>query len=174
MAGLLPRFLFVHTRCMGFCLFEHATTRDIFFAVNSAHVLDVVPQAEQSRERPVCLLTFGFKPQKFQTLAVGSKADIESLLREAAKIALMKAEVHILTGQRMKHPKPLLLNQPDRVALVREMFFDEFAATGDESFVTASELFMADGAPRQIVERPGTFVLRANVNLQAPILKIQA
>ena len=169
----MPRFAFVHNGLMGFCLFEHALSRNVFFAVNSAHVLDIVPQADGADNRPVCKLLFEFTPKNFETLAVGSKSNIEKTLREAAKIGLMKVEIMILTGQKAKHPKPLLLNQPDRVALLREMTLDEVGDRGgDDSFVTASELFMADGTARQIVERPGTFMLRANVNGRTAILNV--
>lgn len=157
---------------MGFCLFEHARVRDFFFAVNSSHVQDIVPQKDLIRDRAACLLEFDFPLKNFTPLVVGEKSAIETLLRETARIGLMKIEVTILTGQRHKQPSSLLLNQPDRVALVREMMLDEFEALGDDSFVTASELFMADGVARHIVERPGVFAARVNVSGKVPILKI--
>jgi hypothetical protein len=156
---------------MGFCLFEHARVRDFFFAVNSSHVQNIVPQKDMIRDRPACLLEFDFPLKNFTPLVAGEKSAIEFILRESAKIGLMKVEVTMLGGQRQAMPAPLLLNHPDRIALVREMLPDEFEQRGDGSFVTASELFMADGLARHIVERPGVFVARANIGGKTPILR---
>lgn len=157
---------------MGFCLFEHAYTRNSFFAVNGAHV-NAVTAVDAVRGLPACRFEFDFKPGGFDPVGLGTAEEITHQLREAAKIALMKAEIEILTGTQMWHPRPLLLNDPGRVALVRELEGAEFLDYCDENFVTASALFMADGALRHIVERPGAFALRANVGGAVPILRVK-
>ena len=146
---------------MGFCLFEDADMPGSYFAVNVAHVDDVAPQ-----ETGGCLIKLGVKTEGFAPLAVGTPEGINKTLMQAAKIGLGKVETELLTGKNMR-PMPYLLNQPDRVALVRELTAEELF-TQESERSTASQVYFADGTTRIIAGRPSTFISRANAGGKIP------
>ena len=114
-----------------------------------------------------------FKIPGFKPVALGGEDEINVLILEATKIGMGKVEVNTVTGQRNRKPMPLLLNDPNRVVLVREMPPEEFSIPGqseEESFVTASQAFMSDGSARIIVERPGIFAMKVNEGGNVPVL----
>jgi hypothetical protein len=150
---------------MGFCLFRHANGK-MYFAVNGAHVVDVLPQNTNEGEE-TCLLKLSAPLKNFEPLVAGTKADIFSLLRGSAKIGLQKVDIRIIGGRKHLHAAPMLFNQPDRIVFIREMDPSEFAGA---DFVTASELVMDDGTLRMMVERPGVFVKKANAGGKVPML----
>ena len=152
---------------MGFCLFEHAELSGFYFAVNAAHVDDVIQKSEKPA---VCLIKMDQPIDGFESLALGNQDDIRALLMNTAKIGVRKAEIQALAGVRNRHPRPILFNNTNRVVLVRELLPEDFGAQEESSFATASQLYMNNDKPRFIVERPGVFVQRANAGGQIPRL----
>lgn len=142
---------------MGFCLLEQAGEAGVYFAVNAAHVAEIVPQGEKGK----CLLKMSGLVPDFEPLAVGSKDEIQSLLLKTAKIGFRPVNIHILGGTRGKRPQPFLMNNTDRIMLVHEVFPEEFGE-GSEGFMTASRLYIKKENPRLIVERPGVLARLAN------------
>lgn len=155
---------------MGFCLFKEAANRELFFAVNSSHVEEVLPQRDSPEGQPVCLLKFSISPKKFRPLVIGTRLDVQNFLMQSAKIGVRKIECQTFMGDSKKlRPAPLLLNKTDRIVIVREMMPEEFARSGIAS-ATASEIMLEDGSLKIIAERPGVFAARANADRKVPIL----
>ncbi len=154
---------------MGFCLFKDASGQGLFFAVNSSHVEDVLPQRDSPDGHPVCLLKFGFTPKRFRPVVVGARLDVRAFLMESAKIGVQKIECQTFVGDKKLRSAPLILNKTDRVVIVHELVPEEFARSGINS-PTASEIMMEDGSVKVIAERPGVFAARANADRRVPIL----
>lgn len=157
---------------MGFCLFEDVDFPGSFLALNSKHVQDITP-VKSAAERPVCAVQFTAPlyqgSAEVQLYIAGEPEAIWALLRQASKIGLGKARLHLM-NKLSARPIPLLINQPDRIMLVRELPPEEFMSE-DFSLLTASRLFFEDGKNRFISERPGTFVSLTNAGRETPILK---
>lgn len=156
---------------MGFCLFKEASDRGLFFAVNSSHVEEVLPQRDSATGDPVCLLKFTLMPKKFRPLVLGTRRDVQDFLMKSAKIGVRKIECQTFFGDKKLRPAPLLLNKTDRIMIVREMMPEEFSRSGIAS-ATASEIMLEDGSLKIIAERPGVFASRANADRKVPILEI--
>lgn len=156
---------------MGFCLFEHADMRGIYFAVNAAHVLDVELSDKTSFERPVSLIRCDFGSDGIEALAVGGVDEVHSLLKDASKIGVNKAEIHILSGRERVKLTPLVFNYADQVVLITEMLGDAVPES-DGEFVTASQMFMGSGSVKMMVERPGVFARQINAQGRVPILQV--
>lgn len=158
---------------MGFCLFEDIDFPGSFLALNSKHVQDVTPDASSGTARPVCHIDFTAPLYQggveIKVRIAGEPDAIWALLHQASKIGLGKAKLHLM-NKLSSRPIPLLINQPDRIMLVRELQPEEFMDVG-ASLVTASRLFFEDGKNRFISERPGTFVSLTNAGRKTPILK---
>lgn len=99
----------------------------------------------------------------------GEPDAIWQVVSQGAKIGLGKAHLHLM-NKLSARPIPLLINQPDRIMLVRELQPEEFM-DAESSLITASRLFFVDGKHRFISERPGTFVSLTNEGRKTPILK---
>jgi hypothetical protein len=155
---------------MGFCLFKDASGGELFFAVNSSHVEEVLPQRDSAEGHPVCLLKFSVMPKKFRPLVIGTRLDVQDFLMKSAKIGVRKIECQTFMGDKKLRPAPLLLNKTDRIVLVRELMPEEFARSGIAS-ATASEIMLEDGSLKIIAERPGVFAARANADRKVPILE---
>jgi hypothetical protein len=154
---------------MGFCLFKEAANRELFFAVNSSHVEEVLPQRDSPEGQPVCLLKFSISPKKFRPLVIGTRRDVQDFLMKSAKIGVRKIECQTFVGDKKLRAAPLLLNKTDRIIIVREMMPEEFMRSGIAS-ATASEIMLEDGSLKIIAERPGVFAARANADRKVPIL----
>lgn len=155
---------------MGFCLFEHAYTPGIYFAVNPAHVIEI--EEVQDESAPLCRLVFEHRLEAFDPVVSAACQAVQSLLMQASKIGVNKADFHVLGGRDTLRPAPLLFQNAPNVLLVRELLDHEFP-NGDGSFVTASTLLMTDGKTRLIVERPGVFVRGVNAGGQVFMLDEQ-
>lgn len=155
---------------MGFCLFKEASGGELFFAVNSSHVEEVLPQRDSPSGEPVCLLKFTLMPKKFRPLVIGTRIDVQDFLMKSAKIGVQKIECQTFVGEKKLRPAPLLLNKTDRIIIVREMMPEEFIRSGIAS-ATASEIMFEDGVIKVIAERPGVFASRANADRKVPILE---
>jgi hypothetical protein len=153
---------------MGFCLFREAGNDTAWFAINVAHVQDIVPQ--DGYGAPACLIELPFKSDNFMPVAAGALEAIQKNLVQASKIGLNKVEAELLTGQKTLKITPLLINNPNRIALVRELNEKELAAYETDVPVISSLVFM-DGITRLLAARPGVFATKANANGKVPILK---
>lgn len=157
---------------MGFCLFEEAGFPGTFLAANGNYIIDVT-QIKRFDEGGVCALQFKaplFQGSDMTTMDVfGLVDDIWALLNDCAKIGLNKSHLNLM-HKLSARPMPLLVNEPDRIMLVRELQPEEFMGE-DSSLLTASRLFFVDGKHRFISERPGTFVSLTNAGRKTPILK---
>lgn len=156
---------------MGFCLFKAVSDGELFFAVNSSHVEEVLPQRDSPLGIPVCLLKFSVMPKKFRPLVYGTRIDVQEFLMKSAKIGVRKIECQTFMGDKKLRPAPLLLNKTDRIVFVRELMPEEFARSGIAS-ATASEIMLEDGSMKVIAERPGVFAARANADRKVPILEV--
>lgn len=148
---------------MGFCLFEQAKVEDLYIAVNSAHVEDILLQDKVRADgQSVSLLQFSFPVEQHPPLVLGGPDSVRKRLKEAANIGINKVELQSIGGgKKNMKASPLLMNQSDRIVLVREMLPEEFQ-NENISFLTASEVFLEDGSRRMIVERPAVFVSKVN------------
>lgn len=155
---------------MGFCLFEDADFTGSFLAVNSTHVKRVEVDAGNEK---ISLLSFTapvfMEGREMAIRVIGTVDDVVALLNQAAKIGLNKARLHLM-NKLTARPIPLLLNEPDRIMLVRELQPEEFMDM-DGSLITASRLYFLDGKHRFISERPGVFVGMSNARGQTPLLR---
>jgi hypothetical protein len=140
----------------------------LYFAVNVRHVQDVVPHKVASLNHPVSLIHFGFTNEKFTPLAFGKPDEIHALLKQATKIGLGKVEVQVLTGQKGRAVNSMILNHPERIAMMREMEPEEIAAC-EVPCTTASYAFFGDGTERIIIGRPGTFAYKVNAENKVPV-----
>src|SRR5688572_18428500 len=111
---------------MGFCLFREAGSDTAYFAVNVAYVEDILPQDDQGE--PACLIKLPFRLETFTPVAAGALEPIQKHLIKASKIGLNKVEAELLTGQKSLKQTPLLINNPNRIALVRELNDTELGA----------------------------------------------
>lgn len=153
---------------MGFCLFQHIKNRNIYFAVNPAYVAAVTALDNDAAGRSVCRIEMNHPAAGFDPVAVGEKAAIEAVLKEAAKIGFNKTNIKILAGSR-KRAQSYLMSNTHHVVLVRELSADEIGQSED-MIVTASEFYVDGEAPRQMVERPGVFAMRVNADGKVPRL----
>ena len=153
---------------MGFCLFREAGTDNTYFAVNVAHVDDLQPQ-----ETPEfgCVIKFPFNVENFTPMAAGALELIQKLLMDASKIGLGKIDAQILTGSKVLRQTPLLINNPNRIALIRELR-DEELANYETDAAAVSQLVFMDGTTRLLASRPGVFAAKVNANGKVPILNI--
>lgn len=156
---------------MGFCLFEHADVPGGFFAVNSAHVDDVMPQVG-SRGYSVSHIKLPVQTGDFNAYAAGDPKQVRKIIMEATKIGLQKVEADIVGSQTNFRASPLLLNNPGRVVLVRELLAEEIAERG-AALLAMSEMYMEDGKLRLIAQRAGIFAYKANAGSRVPILKTE-
>ena len=160
---------------MGFCLFEDADFRGSFVALNSNHIEDM-EEAPNAEGMPACRVRFTMPlthdGADIILRVIGQADEIWALLNEASKIGLGKAKLHLM-NKLSARPIPLLINQPDRIMMVKELQPEEFM-NDDSSLITASRLFYQDGKNRYISERPGTFVSLTNADRKTPILKAES
>ncbi len=159
---------------MGFCLFEDADAQGVFFAVNSSYVEEIEGEADTAQ--PTCKLDFSapllHEGVPLSVRVCGDADAVELILRGAAKIGLNRAHLNLM-NKLSTRPIPLLLNDTDRIMLVRELLPEEFMDE-NASLITASRLYLSDGKHRFISERPGQFVSLTNAGGKTPILKKDA
>jgi hypothetical protein len=153
---------------MGFCLFREAGTGSAYFAVNVSHVQDLTP--EDGHGHPACLIALPTAIENYRPVASGALEQIQKHLMQASKIGLNKVEVELLTGQKSLRSTPLLINNPDRIMLIRELSIDEVTAYETEAPVI-SQIFFVDGTQRLMAARPGIFAARANAGAKVPLLE---
>jgi len=160
---------------MGFCLFEDADFPGSFVALNSNYIEDI-EEAPNAQGALVCRVRFtvplAHDGVDINLRIIGQVEEIWALLKQASKIGLGKAKLHLM-NKLSARPIPLLINQPDRIMMVRELQPEEFM-NEDSSLITASRLFFQDGKNRYISERPGTFVSLTNAGRKTPILKAES
>ena len=154
---------------MGFCLFEDADFPGSFLAINSNHVQDAVSEGDGAGSTVQFTAPIYQAGVEIKLNIIGAPDAIWQVLSQGAKIGLGKAKLHLM-NKLSARPIPLLINQPDRIMLVRELQPEEFM-DADSSLITASRLFFVDGKNRYISERPGTFVSLTNAGRKTPILK---
>ncbi len=152
---------------MGFCLFREAGSETAYFAVNVAHVQDIQPQ--EGYDMPACLIELPFKIDNFTVVAAGALESIQKQLVQASKIGLNKVEADLLTGSKELRQTPLLINNPDRIALVYEMPAEQLASYETDAPAVSNLVFM-DGTTRILASRPGVFAAKANAGGKVPIL----
>lgn len=151
---------------MGLCLFEHAEQKGAYFAVNVAHVDEVVPHKLPKSGMDCCILKFSMKSEGFSPIAAGSRDMVWKILMDAAKVGMKKAEAEILSGKKMK-ATPLLINDPNRIALAWELPSEQLFKYDIER-ITATQLVFCDGKARIIAGRPGTLAYRLNAEGKVP------
>lgn len=152
---------------MGFCLFEHAHTPGIYFAVNPAHLIEV--EHVEDEYRPQCRFIFDHKIEDFDPVVSAQRSDVDGVLKDATKIGMNKANLQVISGRNVMRANPLVFQHAPDVMLVREVLADELSK-GDGSFVTASTLLFEDGKTRMVVERPGIFARLVNAKGRVPAL----
>lgn len=148
---------------MGFCLFREADFPDYYFAVNPSHVESLEVRGHVLP--PLCHLKFKFSTGNFVPLTSSGYDEVTRMLHQGAKIGLKKVEGLALSAT-SKSAGPLLLNNPDRVALVRELPANEIKSSSESAVVSC--MFFADGTSRFIAGRPGTFAFLANAGGEVP------
>lgn len=153
---------------MGFCLFREAGSDNTYFAVNVAHVEDLQPQ-----ETPEfgCVIKFPFSIENYTPMAAGALEVVQKTLMDASKIGLGKIDAEILAGTKVLRHTPLLINNPNRIALIRELKDEELALYETDAPVVSQLVFM-DGTTRLLASRPGVFATKVNANGKVPLLKI--
>lgn len=157
---------------MGFCLFEDADNPRLFMAVNS-NCVEAVEAMDRSDETPKSRISFtnGNDQRENQPRycdVFGHVQDIEGVLQETSKIGLEKSKLHIMS-KLSAAPTPLLINNPNRIYLVREIVPEELFSKS-ASYLTASTLYYITENNRFISERPGRFVELTNAGGKTPLL----
>ncbi len=155
---------------MGFCLFEQFDEPGYYFAINPSCVKTVIQEEKNFEGAPVCKLILYFEHEAFIPRILGIRADVQDFLIEATKIGSQALEINIVGSAKVLQTTPLILNNPGRVGLVREMMPEELSDFSAE-LKTASEIFMDDGKRRVMMQRPGVFAFSANAGGQVPILE---
>lgn len=159
---------------MGFCLFEDADFDGLYLAVNCQYI-DNYDQDGTKGGRPVTRLFFTAPLMRDGTAqdirVIGEPEDLDNVLKQATKIGLSKANLNILNRFSDK-PMPLLINNPGRIMVVRELMPEEFMGK-NASILTASILYFEDGKNRFISERPGRFCVLTNQGSHVPVLKVE-
>jgi len=144
---------------MGFCLFEYATKRGRYMAVNPAFVKNVVAE-EPMDEVPVVTLVLSCALEGEFPKAIGTVDDVQETLLKATKVAVVGTELKIISGNDLKKTLPGVVNNLHQVMIVEELFPDE--VPGEMDSPTINRMTGEDGKVRYIVERPGQFIMKAN------------
>lgn len=156
---------------MGFCLFEDADFKGHYLAINSEYIDEFKFIGKEASGQGVCQIRFTQSikrdDQPVKIHIFGDEENLEATARKASQIGLQKANLNLL-NKLSSRPTPLLINQPSRIMVVRELMAEEFMDE-NASINTASILYYNDGTTRYISERPGQFIKNTNQNGAVPM-----
>lgn len=156
---------------MGFCLFEDAEYKEHYLAVNSDFI-DGFHKFGSANNSIISRITFkkpvtkDGRPCDFYVFGMPDK--LNELVRLGAKVGVQKSKLGLLNKLSSK-PMPLLISNPQRIMVARELQPEEFM--GDKASIsTATQLYYEDGTTRYISERPGQFARLTNQGGLIPMM----
>ncbi len=152
---------------MGFCLLENNDGSGAFVAVNAGQIEQFSPCKDGHPYTDIVF--YGGKAMRVK----GLYEDVKVLLRDASKIGLNAAALHVLGSANNMWPMPLQFRGAQAVLYVREVAPEKLPPERPAEVMTASKMYLETGDNKLIVERPGIFASRVNEKGKVPILDLR-